>query len=93
MQNNLQDQEIEELMSMEENMREAAHLSILEDVQDARVSTKEELINACYLLDQQGQDEDLAEETGLLAQVLYTQLTQRAHELVNEEIQVLSAIF
>ena len=72
MQKNIDDHGVEDLMSMEENMREAAHLSILEDVQDASVATKDELINACYLLDQQGQDEDLAEETGLLAQVLYS---------------------
>jgi len=39
-------------------MREAAQLSILEDVQDREVTSKEDLLNACYLLDEQGQDED-----------------------------------
>lgn len=43
-------------------LREAAFLSVLEDIQDYTLSTKDELMSACYLLEEQGQDEEVADE-------------------------------
>lgn len=74
-------------------LREAAFLSVLEDIQDVSLSTKDELMSACYLLEEHGQDEEAAEEIEYFAQTLYREIINRAHELDSEEVQAASAIF
>ena len=38
-------------------------LSVIEDVQEVTVSTKDDLVNVCYLLEELGQDEEQLDET------------------------------
>ena len=74
-------------------VKEQCMLSVLEDVQDASVVNKGHLLSVAYLLEEQGQDEEMTEETQLLADILYEQFVLRSHEFEAEEVQAASAIF
>lgn len=52
------------------------------------MATKDELVRTCYLLEEQGQDEEVveSEDTELLARTLYSELVKRGHELDSDEV-------
>ena len=76
------------------NLKEKAFLSIIEDIQDPTISTTDELVRTCYMLEEKGQDEEAnTEEMQFLAQTLHSELVKRAHELESDEVQAVSAIF
>ena len=76
------------------NLKEKAFLSIIEDIQDPTVSTTDELVRTCYMLEEEGQDEEAqTEEMQFLAETLHSELVKRAHELDSDEVQAVSAIF
>ena len=52
-----------ELREAMKELKEAAFVSILEDVQDADITSKDELLKICFLLEDHGQDEDGTKET------------------------------
>ena len=67
-------------------LREAAFVSVVEDIQDTELTTKDELMNACYLLEEHGQDEEIQEEVEFFAKTLYQEIIKRAHEMESDEV-------
>ena len=69
------------------NLKEKAFLSIIEDIQDPTGSTTDELVRTCYMLEEEGQDEEAqTEEMQFLAETLHSELVKRAHELDSDEV-------
>lgn len=73
---------------------QAGILSLIEDCQDSSLTSKEDLINASFLLQEYGQDEEGdSSDIDFFGTILYDQILLRANEFDADEIEDLSAVF